>query len=377
MRPLEFDSDSDIIDADEPFFPPPPPPPATTSSLIGRSSTIDADADYDPPSTRQQHRTTALSQKYGWHMELSSILLFILGSVLYLVCAVYDYQWSQTLLQVPEWLRGADDDELWMRYRLEERYGDVSSLKAPDDSGRRMGGARRRLMRQMYWRIDEYEDNIMPILEENEVEASRKLQQTPEEKYYDLDWECLPVDVRRAYRLLGYNQSAWDNGVEVEADNMDWSDLTPEQREAALFLGYTEIIWCELDDAFEGWPPTLVPTESPTIPEPMQSLVVSPTPEPSQSPVASPTTKPSQSPIVSPSTKPTLRPTRMPITSTPSKAPLSASLQPSPSPIAIFVEDTSETAGADSIPPTETPTETPTEPTRKPTSEVSKATMIY
>lgn len=349
MRPLEFDSDSDIIDAvaDEPFFPPPPPP-ATNSSLIGRSSTIDADADYNPPSTRQHYPTTAVSQKYAWHMELSSILLFILGSVLYLVCAVYDYQWSQRLLQVPEWLRGADDDELWMRYRLEERWGDVSSLKAPDDSGRRMGGVRRRLMRELLWGTDEYEDNIMNIMEKNEVKTSRKLQLTPEEKYYDLDWECLPVDVRRAYRLLGYGQSAWDNGLEVEADSMDWSDLTPEQQEAALFLGYTEIIWCELDDAFEGWPPTLVPTESPIIPEQVQSVTVSPT------------------------TKPTLTPT-----SKPSKAPLSISLRPSPLSVTISGEDTSE-PGADSLPPTETPTKKPTKrPTRKPTSEVSKATSIF
>lgn len=209
MRPLPvYDDDSDVIDADDSYHdesPPPPPPSsrATIPGLINSSSTIDPDAEYEKSTSANN---TAKESKYKWHMELTSIFLFILGSVLYLVCAVYDYQWSQTLLTLPEWLRGADDDELWMRYRLEERYGDVSSMTAP--TGRKLGGVRRRLMREQFWRsIDGHHDQITHV--DPGSSSGRKLQQTPEEMYYDLDWECLPADIQAAYSILGYDQNSW------------------------------------------------------------------------------------------------------------------------------------------------------------------------
>lgn len=197
MRPLEYDDDSDVIDADDSYhdeLPPPPPPP--TGGLVTVSSTIDPDSEY----VKSTRANATKDSKHRWRMELASILLFILGSVLFLVCAVYDYQWSQTLLTLPEWLRGVDDDELWMRYRLEERYGDVSTISAPSE--RKLGGVRRRLMRERHWGDDVSYNYDSYILE-------RKLQQTPEELYYDLDWECLPADIQAAYQILGYNQNSW------------------------------------------------------------------------------------------------------------------------------------------------------------------------
>ena len=59
-----------------------------------------------------------LLHRYAKCLELSSILL---GSVLYLVCSIHDYEWSQELLE----LREAGDDEVWKRYHLEEQYGHV------------------------------------------------------------------------------------------------------------------------------------------------------------------------------------------------------------------------------------------------------------
>ena len=283
MRPLPvYDSDS-AEDADATYdIPPPPPTPQRdnrTPGIVTTSSTIDPDS-YDKSRSNARHRSES---KYGWHLELTSILLFILGSVMYLVCAVYDYQWSQTLLELPEWLRGADDDEIWMRYRLEEKYGDVSNVQAPSE--RMLGGVRRRLMRQNYWVSGAYHDVNQQFFDptQNESSASqRKLQQTPEELYYDLDWSCLPQSIRNAYKVLGYTQNAWDNELEVATDSMDWYMLTPEQQEAALFIGYTEMAWCEYDDAWvpEIGSPTFVPSRVPTL---------NPTIRPSKRPTGNPT----------------------------------------------------------------------------------------
>lgn len=294
MRPVPvYDSDS-AEDADAIYDIAPPPPPPTpqrnnrTPGLITTSSTIDPDSpDYDKSGSNARQKRES---KYGWHLELVSILLFILGSVMYLVCAVYDYQWSQALLELPEWLRGADDDEIWMRYRLEEKYGDISNVQAPSE--RMLGGVRRRLMRQNYWSSDVSQDvnrfGFDTNTNHNEASVSkRKLQQTPEELYYDLDWSCLPQDIRTAYRVLGYNQNAWDNELEVATDTMDWYMLTPEQQEAALFIGYTEMVWCEYDDAW--------------VPE-----VGSPTFLPSRTSTLNPTIRPSRRPTLNPTNVPTL-----------------------------------------------------------------------
>jgi hypothetical protein len=381
MRSLpEFDSDSDVIDADDSYHSDDknPPHPPTAPILITTSSTIDPDVDCDK-SIRDK---TATESKYEWHMELASILLFILGSVLYLVCAVNDYQWSQTLLTLPEWLRGVDDDALWMRYRLEEKYGDVSSISVP--SGRRLtlGGVRRRLMREHYWknadeRIDEYIENL------GAKTFSRNLQQTPEELYYDLDWECLPAEIQAAYAVLSYDQNSWDNEIEVDTDTMDWAELTPEQQEAALFIGYTEFIWCEYDDAFvieSAWDdtvstvaadPILPPTQNPTFKPTGRPITESPTD--SFTPTVSKTNQPSAAASESPSSepsgspKPTLsdfimgadgsmipRPTEQP-TVDPSATPtLSPSIKPSSTPSEqLSVSPSAASSHAPSISPSE------------------------
>jgi hypothetical protein len=250
-------------------------------------------------------------------MELASILLFNLGSALYVVCAVDDYQWSQTLLQLPEWLRGLDDDVQWTRYRLEEMYGDVSSMTGP--TGRRLGGVRRRLMREHYKKhLYEHYDELD---ESNGVrgaqkQPNRKLQQTPEELYYDLDWECLPAEIQAAYMVLGYNQNEWDNSIEVATDSMEWDMLSPVEQEAALFIGYTEMVWCEWDDAF-------VPEADSPTPTSLPSVATSEVIAISESPSLVPSVAKSEAPSLSPTNVPSVA-----ISEIPSLEP-SASARPS------------------------------------------------
>ena len=55
-------------------------------------------------------------------MQFASAVLFVIGSVLYLVMAVKDFQWAHELQSLPMWLRTADDDISWMNYCLGERY---------------------------------------------------------------------------------------------------------------------------------------------------------------------------------------------------------------------------------------------------------------
>lgn len=264
----------------------------------------------DSDSEDTQRRPSRESQ-----MEFASILLFVLGSVLYVLCAVDDYQWSQTLLELPEWLREVDDDGPWMKYRLEEQYGHVLEH-------RRIRGRRGLTMRQrqQVWGTSTkrgYNHELFKYIER----YSNSQAQTPEELYYHLDWVDLPPEIQDAYSVLGYNQNAWDKGLEVEADNTDWADLSPEQVNAALFIGYTEMLWCGLEDLEQStreptWLPSTMPTQrpisstkSPSI-EPSRSAVPSFAPSNilSSSPSTSSQPTETMSPSSLPSTEPSLQP---------------------------------------------------------------------
>ena len=60
-------------------------------------------------------------QRPSW-LHVASNLFFVLGSVLYLVMAIDDLQWSKIAQDLPMEVRTADDDMVWVNYRLEERY---------------------------------------------------------------------------------------------------------------------------------------------------------------------------------------------------------------------------------------------------------------
>ena len=112
------------------------------------------------------------------------------------------------------------------------------------------GGVRRMKMREL--RQLEKETQLMKAFSEEKAakkKAERKLQQTPEEMYYELDWEMLPSEIRDAYEVLGFDEVSWEEGGAV-TDGMEWDELSPQQQEAALFIGYTsedyEPFWAEM-----------------------------------------------------------------------------------------------------------------------------------
>jgi len=300
-------------------------------------------------------------------MYFTSVALFLLGSILYLVLAVDDYKWAHTLLGLPMRLRVTsspdspheDDDLVWMQYRLEERYQEyLSTMKTAPAVG-----VRRRMMmkRRSLWE----EDEDMKGVEERRLVGSsdhatrtattleelRKLQQTPEELWYDLAWAELPEEIRAAWVVLGYTEEIWDLEIGVAfSDDYDWVELTPEMKEAASAIGFNEELWCEggcdvvtadLTDVPSLSPselPSLVPSTSPTTKSPTMApvttqppwflailqelsssqptasrLSISPSVEPtSMSPTSN---SPSSSPTISPSSKPTSQP----VTTSPTK----------------------------------------------------------
>ena len=61
--------------------------------------------------------------------------------------------------------------------------------------------------------------------------------------YYDEYWKDLPLEIQDAYGVLGYNETAWNGGIEPESSGLYWDEITPEQQEAALFIGYTSEMW--------------------------------------------------------------------------------------------------------------------------------------
>jgi hypothetical protein len=150
MRPGSFDYDDDeIFDADDSYHAKP--------ALATGVSAIDPD-EFDKParaSSRDETAPAAAPSKYEWHLTFAMLVFFVIGSALYLACSIVDYQWGQTLLELPEWLRTVDDDMAWVRYRLEEQYGDASKLEdGPDwEAERRLMAMKplslkRRLMRE-------------------------------------------------------------------------------------------------------------------------------------------------------------------------------------------------------------------------------------
>jgi hypothetical protein len=81
-----------------------------------------------------------------------------------------------------------------------------------------------------------------PTTIDPEAEVSAAL--TPEiVAYYDEYWKDLPLEIQDAYGVLGYNETAWNGGIEPESSGLYWDEITPEQQEAALFIGYTSEMW--------------------------------------------------------------------------------------------------------------------------------------
>lgn len=252
-------------------------------------------------------------------LQFLSVLLFVIGSVLYLVMAVEDLYWARRLQILPMWLRYVDDDLSWVNYNMFGRNSAIPSSSA--------GGVRRRLMRE-FWASMEEEDgeeedlaqelhtsnvSMNTTISTNSMELPRtsRALQTPSEMYYDEDWADLSQEVQDAYEILGYNEQLWDEGGVVFSDDYDWIELTPEMLEAAVLLGYTEEFWCR-DELSGAWTCDIWPSSTP-----------------SESPSGAPTLTPTTS---APTSKPTFKPTTVSPTSRLTSKPVTKSPTPVPTP---------------------------------------------
>jgi hypothetical protein len=190
----------------------------------------------------EEQSDNKLCSCYNW-MHFTSVALFLIGSIFYLVLAVDDFRWAHTLLGLPMRLRMSssssspndDDDLVWMQYRLEERYQEYLSTMMTTNTTPAVGVRRRMMMKRERRLMLEEEEGIggaeeirLQLLHEigtvrlTSIEASsdydttttatlealstakamnsypmmlRKLQQTPAELWYDLAWAELPEEI--------------------------------------------------------------------------------------------------------------------------------------------------------------------------------------
>jgi hypothetical protein len=69
--------------------------------------------------------------------------------------------------------------------------------------------------------------------------------------YYDDDynWDDMPIEVRAAAIVLGYNQYNWDN--DLEPNNMDYDNFTKAQLDASKIMGYTKEMYNTIGETID------------------------------------------------------------------------------------------------------------------------------
>jgi hypothetical protein len=68
-------------------------------------------------------------------------------------------------------------------------------------------------------------------------------------RWNGLKWMQLKLYEKNAWRLLGSDETLWNNGNLPATQQLQWKELTPEQQQQAGFLGYDEGTWqgCNLE----------------------------------------------------------------------------------------------------------------------------------
>lgn len=80
--------------------------------------------------------------------------------------------------------------------------------------------------------------------DEDHCDFGCKMEVTPED-YDDLYWNQLPRRIRKAYRVLGYRKSLWDDDGFPASFDKDWFELSDAEKRAATIVGYTAEMWDE------------------------------------------------------------------------------------------------------------------------------------
>ena len=213
-------------------------------------------------------------------LHLTSTILFVVGSALYMVMAIDDYLWCKEFQTLPMEVRIADDDVTWTNYRKEELYN--ASLVEDNENERKLKEAKEvptsspttttteeteveKTKKPKQTQAPTTESTTESTTEETEAEKTKKPKQTqapttesttestteappstgptPVQLYDDLWWNELPEDIQSAYELLGYDATIWDEGGISLTAELEWSELTVQQQNAARLIGYTEETW--------------------------------------------------------------------------------------------------------------------------------------
>ena len=187
--------------------------PVATNTVVQQDDDVDDVEDYINNEQYKQNKCHRI-------MHFTSTILFVIGSVLYLIMSVKDYKWANKLNELPMYLRLADDDVTWINFRLEEQYNASLLL---DGEGAGGGGVRRMKTREL-WRMreeeaeaEEAQRNLVEHGQVNAADASdlesspyyRRKLQTPEELYYDEDWNDLTPEIQDAYTILGFTEGEY------------------------------------------------------------------------------------------------------------------------------------------------------------------------
>jgi len=102
------------------------------------------------------------------------------------------------------------------------------------------------------WDNESDSDSSSSSSDESGIQLNNMMPSIPEErtqKFEDLDFKELPLNVRIAAKFLGYTASTWDNDEKIPIERKDWSELTRTQRKSASTLGYTQEKWDNESDS--------------------------------------------------------------------------------------------------------------------------------
>jgi monoamine oxidase len=109
---------------------------------------------------------------------------------------------------------------------------------------------------------------LLPLSPDEEEESPNNDKNKKHALYEHVDWDRLPSHVREAAKLLGYDETLWDNDEDDDDDDRsvlvapppasdkDWLQLAPDEQRAAQTLGYTKQMWDEEEEVDNG---TLTP----------------------------------------------------------------------------------------------------------------------
>lgn len=198
------------------------------------------------------------TEKSRFMMCMASKALFLLGSILFLVLAVHDYQ---RVKGAGHQVANLEDSKVAPNQNVDD---DVDPFVT--GTGNSTGWALEEEMARAEANKEERAGGALA----SHVWGTRRRMQTRVRRvatnWYTQYWADLPENVQESAGLLGYTEARWNAGESVYTDRLHWHELTPVQQASAyLVFGYDEDSWNDYVDRFlANLANTAAPTWSPT-----------------------------------------------------------------------------------------------------------------